>query len=241
MTKYGANIWLSCLVGLLVGAGIGFINGFLTTRGRLPSFIASLGTMSIVRGLALILSRAYPVTVGGGNLVGPDAERFFFLGGGRWGDKVPMQFVWFLAVLFVGAILLGLTTFGFRVYAIGGNLRAAHLSGVNVHRVKIATFVLLGVLCALSGLLTLSFLGTVTATLGQGIELDVISAAIIGGAPMSGGGGTVPGTLIGAMLMGVLRNGLVLLGISPFWQTVAIGAVIILAVGLDRWFVRREA
>lgn len=240
MTKYDVNVWLSCLVGLLVGAGIGFINGFLTTKGRLPSFIVTLGTMSIVRGLALILTEARPVTIGGGNLVGPDAVRFFFLGGGRFLDQVPMQFVWFIATLIVGGVLLALTTFGFRVYAIGGNLRAAHLSGVDVHRNKLATFVLLGFLCALSGLLTLSFLGTVTATIGQGIELDVISAAIIGGAPMSGGGGTVPGTLIGAVLMGVLRNGLVLLGISPFWQTVAIGSVIILAVGLDRWFVRRE-
>ena len=240
MTKYDVNVWLSCLIGLLVGISIGLINGFFTTKGRLPSFIVSLGTMSIVRGLALLLTQARPVTVGGGNLVGPNADRFFFLGGGRLAGRVPMQFVWFIGVLIVGAILLGLTTFGFRVYAIGGNLRAAHLSGINVHRAKIVTFVLLGALCALSGLLTLSFLGTVTATIGQGIELDVISAAIIGGAPMSGGGGTVAGTLIGAVLMGVLRNGLVLLGISPFWQTVAIGAVIILAVGLDRWFVRRE-
>jgi ribose transport system permease protein len=240
MTKYDVNVWLSCVIGLLVGVGIGFVNGFFTTKGRLPSFITSLGTMSIVRGLALLLTEARPVTVGGGNLVGADADRFFFLGGGRLAERVPMQFVWFIGILIVGAVLLALTTYGFRVYAIGGNLRAAHLSGINVHRIKIVTFVLLGALCALSGLLTLSFLGTVTATIGQGIELDVISAAIIGGAPMSGGGGTVPGTLIGAVLMGVLRNGLVLLGISPFWQTVAIGAVIILAVGLDRWFVRRE-
>ncbi len=241
MTKYDINIWLSCLIGLAIGAMIGFINGLFTTKGRLPSFIVTLGMMSIVRGAALILTGARPVTVSGGNLVGPDAERFFFLGGDRLFDRVPMQFVWFLGVLVVGGILLATTTFGFRIYAIGGNVRAARLSGISVYRVKILTFIWLGLLCALSGLLTLSFLGTVTATIGTGIELDVISAAIIGGAPMSGGGGSVPGTLIGAMLMGVLRNGLVLLGISPFWQTVAIGAVIILAVGLDRWFVRREA
>lgn len=241
MTKYHFNIWLSCLVGLMVGAVIGLINGILTTKGRLPAFITTLGMMSIVRGIALIMTGAWPVTVGGGNITGPDAARFFFLGGGRLFNRVPMQFVWFIGVLIVWGLLLAATTFGFRVYAIGGNVRAAHLSGINVHRVKITNFVMLGFLCALSGLLTLSFLGTVTATLGQGIELDVISAAIIGGAPMGGGGGTVLGTLIGAMIMGVLRNGLVLLGISPFWQTVAIGGVIILAVGLDRWIIHRQA
>lgn len=240
MSKYHVNIWLSCLIGLFTGVVIGLINGFLTTKGRLPAFITTLGMMSIVRGIALLMTGAWPVTVGGGNITGPTAELFFFLGGGRLFGRIPMQFVWFIGVLIAWGLLLATTTFGFRVYAIGGNVRAAHLSGINVHRVKIINFVMLGFLCALSGLLSLSFLGTVTATLGQGIELDVISAAIIGGAPMGGGGGTVQGTLIGAMIMGVLRNGLVLLGISPFWQTVAIGAVIILAVGLDRWIIHRQ-
>jgi ribose transport system permease protein len=239
MTKQGWNIWLSCLAGLAVGAFIGWVNGFLSTKGRLPSFISTLGMMSILRGAALLITNAYPVITGGGAISGRAAELFWYLGGGRLFGQVPMQFVWFIVVLVLAHVLLALTTYGFRVYAVGGNARAAHLCGLNVQRIKLTNFTMLGLLCGLSGLLTLSFLRSVTATIGVGYELDVISAVIIGGAALSGGEGTVLGTLIGAMIMGVLRNGLTLFGVSPFWQQVAIGMVIILAVGLDRWILRR--
>lgn len=236
----GLNVWLACLLGLLLGSGIGFCNGWLSTYGRLPSFIATLGTMSILRGLALVISNAYPIVTTGGGISGPSADLFFFLGGGKLFGIVPMQLVFFVLTLLVGGVILGMMSYGFRVYAIGGNARAAHLSGINVQRVKIINFTAMGFMAALTGLLTLSFLGTVTATIGMGYELDVIAAVIIGGTPLGGGGGTIFGTLIGALIMAVLRNGLVLLGVSPFWQTVTIGAVIILAVGLERWVVRRK-
>jgi ribose transport system permease protein len=237
----GVHVWIAVFIGLLLGAGIGFCNGFLSTYGRLPSFIATLGTMSILRGLALVISGAYPVVISGGAISGPGADLFFFLGGGKLFGVIPMQLVFFIAVLIIGAVILGLTAYGFRVYAIGGNARAAHLSGVHVQRVKIMNFTAMGFMAGVAGLLTLAFLGTVTATIGIGYELDVIAAVIIGGTPLGGGGGTILGTLIGALIMAVLRNGLVLLNVSPFWQTVTIGFVIILAVGLERWVVRRKA
>jgi ribose/xylose/arabinose/galactoside ABC-type transport system permease subunit len=240
LMRTGVNVWLSSIAGLLVGVGVGAFNGFFVTKGKLPAFIATLGSMSIVRGLALVITAAYPVVISGNVLSGPSGDLFFFLGGGRLFGVIPMQFVFYLGILVIGGILLAKTTFGFRVYATGGNARAAYLSGVNVQRVRFMNYLLLGLLVGVAGLLSLSFMGTVTATVGEGYEMDVIAAVIIGGAPLGGGGGTIVGTLIGTVIMGVLRNGLVLLGVSPFWQTVAIGAVIILAVGLDKWVIGRK-
>lgn len=239
LMRNGVNIWLACLVGIALGAGIGAINGFFSTTGKLPAFITTLGSMSIIRGLSLVITGAMPVVISGGVLKGPDADLFFYLGGERLFGLIPMQFIFYIVILLVGGVLLGRTTHGFRTYAVGGNARAAFLSGINVNRTRLTNFVLLGGLAGLAGLLSLSFLGTVTGTIGVGYELDVIAAVIIGGTPLGGGGGTIFGTFIGAVIMGVLRNGLVLLGVSPFWQTVAIGVVVVLSVGLDKWVVRR--
>lgn len=229
------------LAGLVIGGLVGLVNGVLSTFGRLPSFITTLGMLSVARGTALLMTNGLPVTVdpkfGGSPHV---IEQFFFLGQGRVGELIPMQLVFFIIVAILGGFLLSYTVFGFRIYAVGGSARAARASGIKVFNTKIAAFVLMGLLAGFSGILSLAFLPSGQAgRTGLGEELNVIAATIVGGASLSGGEGTMLGTILGVLIIGVLRNGLVLLGISPFWQTTIIGIVIILAVGLDKWTRRR--
>lgn len=223
--------------GLLVGMAIGAMNGVLSTYGKLPSFIATLGMLSVVRGAALLITDGQPVTVdttrGGRSEV---VDQFYQLGQGQLFGIIPMLLVWFLIVAAISWIVLAKTTFGFRVYAVGGSEKAARLSGIQVFHTKILTFTLMGLLSAIAGILSLAFLPSGQAgRTGVGLELDVIAAAIVGGASLSGGEGTILGTIFGTLIIGILRNGLVLLSISPFWQTTAIGLVIICAVGIDKW------
>lgn len=231
------NLWVSILIGLGIGALVGLINGWLSTYGRLPSFITTLGAMSAVRGAALLITNGQPVTVNESFGISKQVlDTFYFLGQGRLFGYIPMQFVFFLVVLLLGHILLSKSVFGFMVYAVGGNEKAARVSGIRAYKVKILTFIFMGVMSALSGILSMAFLPSGQAgRTGLGVEMDVIAAAIIGGASLSGGEGTMLGTLIGVLIIGVLDNGLVLLGISPFWQTTILGLVIILAVGIDKW------
>jgi ribose transport system permease protein len=225
------------LAGLLVGALVGFVNGWLSTYGSLPSFITTLGMMSVARGAALLITNGRPVTVNqaaGGN---PDTlAQFYYLGQGRIFDLIPMQLVFFIIVAIIGWFLLSKTAFGFKIYAVGGSDKAARVSGIKVYHIKIWAFVIMGFLSGLAGILSLAFLPSGQAgRTGVGLELDVIAATIIGGASLAGGEGTIQGTILGVLIIGVLRNGLVLMGISAFWQEVMIGAVIILAVGIDKW------
>lgn len=227
-----------CLAaGLLSGILIGLINGLLSTYGQLPSFITTLGMMSVVRGAALLITDGKPVTVNEAFGANPEALKlFYFLGQGRLFDVIPMQLVFFILVVILGWFLLSRTVFGFRLYAVGGSDKAARVSGIRVFNTKITAFVIIGFLSAVAGILSLSFLPSAQAgRTGVGLELDVIAAPIVGGASLAGGEGTILGVILGVFIIGVLRNGLVLMGISPFWQEMAIGAVIILAVGIDKW------
>lgn len=229
---------LACLLaGLLVGFLIGLINGFLSTYGQLPSFITTLGMLSVVRGAALLITDGKPVTVNETFGASPEALKvFYFLGQGRLFDVIPMQLVFFSLVIFLGWLVLSRTVFGFRLFAVGGSDKAARVSGIRVFNTKIAAFAMMGFLAALAGILSLSFLPSAQAgRTGVGLELDVIAAPIVGGASLAGGEGTILGVILGVLIIGVLRNGLVLMGISAFWQEMAIGAVIILAVGIDKW------
>lgn len=225
------------LAGLLIGGGIGVLNGVLSTVGRLPSFITTLGMLNVVRGAALLITNGLPVTVDpsfGGQPA--DLQMFFNLGQGRLFDIIPMELVFFIIVALLGWFLLARTTFGFRVYAVGGSSKAARAAGIRVSNTKIGAFMLMGLLAGLAGILGMAFLPSGQAgRTGLGLELDVIAATIVGGTALSGGEGTILGTVLGVLIIGVLRNGLVLTGVSPFWQTTVIGAVIILAVGVDKW------
>jgi ribose transport system permease protein len=228
-------------VGLLTGVAIGLINGVLSTYGRLPSLIATLGMLSIVRGAALILTNGQPVTVNARNGALPDVlQTFSFIGQGYLFTIIPMQLVFFVIVALLAWIVLSFSNFGFRVYAVGGSAKAARVSGISVNKVKISAFILMGVLAALAGILGLAFLPSSQAgRTGLGLELDIIAATIVGGASLSGGEGTILGTILGVLIIGVMRNGLVLLGVSPFVQELMIGLVIIIAVGIDKWSTRR--
>lgn len=231
------------VVGLLAGAAIGLGNGLLSTYGRLPSLIATLGMLSMVRGAALLLTNGQPVTVNVRNGADPDVLAVFsFMGQGYLFGVVPMQLVFFAGIAALGWFVLSATTFGFRVFAVGSSAKAARVSGISVDTVKIWTFVLMGMLAALAGILSLAFLPSGQAgRTGLGLELDVIAATIVGGASLSGGEGTILGTILGVLIIGVMRNGLVLMGVSPFVQELMIGLVIIIAVGIDKWSTRRSA
>ena len=231
----------SIVMGLAVGAVAGAANGILSTYGQLPSFITTLGMMSVLRGIALLITDGQPVAINEASGIGKTAlAAFFFLGQGRMFGVIPMQLVFFVVIAIAGWFLLSRTTFGFRTYAVGGNDKAARVSGIKVYSVKIWAFVLMGFLAGVSGILGLAFLPSSQAgRTGIGMELDVIAATIVGGASLGGGEGTMLGTVLGVLIIGVLRNGLVLLGISPFWQETAIGLVIIFAVGIDKWSKKR--
>jgi ribose transport system permease protein len=224
------------LAGVACGAVIGVLNGLLSTYGRLPSLIATLGTLSMVRGLALILTDGRPVTVNARN--GADEgslAAFEWMGQGTLGG-VPMQLVFFGLFAALGWAVLARTGFGFRVFAVGGSPKAARVSGISVESTKIWAFTLMGSLAAFAGILSLAFLPSGQAgRTGLGLELDVIAATIVGGTSLAGGEGTILGTILGVLIIGVLRNGLVLNGVSPFAQEFLIGLVIVVAVAIDKW------
>jgi ribose transport system permease protein len=230
MTYQGVNAWLAAIVGLGAGLGFGLVNGLLVTRARIVPFITTLGTLSVGRGLAFLLATG-PTGVAS-NVPMRDA------GVGRLGagyvGPVPMPVILMLALVALAALFLANTVLGREIYAVGSNIRAARLCGIAVDWVQCFTYVVAGGLSALAGIVTTGLLSTASTNLGQGVELDVIAAAVIGGTSLSGGEGSVVGTLFGAAIMAVVRNAFVLLGMPLHFQTMIIGIVILLAVGLDR-------
>ncbi|CAN7572319.1 ABC transporter permease [Rhizobium sp. LjRoot254] len=239
----GWSLMPALAVGLAVGIAIGLINGVLSTYGRLPSLIATLGMLSVVRGAALLMTSGQPVTVNVRKGAVPEVfDTFTAMGQGYLFTVIPMQLVFFIIVALIAWIILSYTNFGFRIFAVGGSAKAARVSGISVNKVKICAFVLMGFLAALAGILSMAFLPSGQAgRTGLGLELDVIAATIVGGASLSGGEGTILGTILGVLIIGVMRNGLVLMGVSPFVQELMIGLVIIIAVGIDKWSSRKAS
>lgn len=226
--------WIPAVaVTLLLGAAIGFFNGFVTTFFRIPSFIVTLGMLSTLRGAALVRS-------GGTAVAGVDEPTFTRVSSGDLFGIVPAQIVWFLGAVLVGGWVLAKTKFGYHVYATGDNVRAAANAGIRTTRVKIACFVITGVLTGLAGVITAGWLRNGNPITGQAFELDVIAAVVIGGTNLFGGSGSILGTLLGAAIAGMIRNGLVLLGADLETIPIAQGAVIILAVLLDVSIRRRQ-
>ena len=218
-------------IALAAGAACGFFNGFVSTKGRIHPFIVTLGTMTIFRGITMFIGGGRPITgmTGTYRYIGAGE-----IGKGAFGSGIPVPVVIFLATVALAAFVLRKTAYGRSIYAIGGNQEAAYLSGIMVDRVKIITFTILGVLSGLSSLILTSRLNSGEMVAGQGYELDVIASVIIGGTSMMGGEGGVIGTLAGALLIGVIQNGMNLLQVQPYWQLVVKGAIIIIAVLLDR-------
>lgn len=224
ITDLGLPVPIGVLLGLLVGVVVGYFNGFCVTVLRLPAMIATLGTQSIARGIAYTITGGYPIA----SL--PDSFKFLGLGY-ILGIPTPIFLMIVLAILAI--VFLNKMVIGRWVYAIGGNEEGARISGVRVGRIKRLVYAISGLTAAISGIAMAARLGVGQSTAGDGYEMDAIAAAVIGGASLSGGSGSVTGAIIGAAIMGVLRNGLVLLNVSAYWQQTVIGAVIILAVALD--------
>ncbi|QQO10588.1 ABC transporter permease [Breznakiella homolactica] len=209
------------LFGAVVGAVLGSINGILITKMHLQPFIATLGTMSIYRGFAYVVTGGWPV------LGIPDSYRRA-LGAKIIGD-IPVSILVLAAIALITHILLQKTRFGNYLFAVGGNEEAAKLSGVNVDLTKIIAYLICGVCAAFAGMIMLANLGTGEPASGQGYELDAIAASAIGGTRMAGGRGSIVGTLLGALLLAALKIGLIITGVSTFWQFIVTGIIIIIA------------
>ena len=232
----GLPIWLSIAAGLATGFAVGLANGFLVTYTQIPSFIVTLGMLNVARGIALVVTGGLVVVLDETTVSAfRDLERFFHYGGGGKVGNVPIMIFYFAIVAVLGYIVLHKTMIGFRMKAVGGNANAARVVGINVNSVKITAFCILGLLSALAGIVNLAFITNAQGTTGQGMELNVIAATVIGGTSIAGGKGSILGTVIGVLIMGVLNNGLVLIGVSSFVQTICVGGVIIGAVAIDVW------
>ena len=213
------------LVALCVSVLCGLINGLLVTKVMLPPFVATLGTSYIYRGLAAIITNAKNA------LVMPDWLRW--VAAGKIGNQFPRGIIVLVLFYIVAWFVLEKTPFGLKIKSIGGNEKAARLSGIAIDKMKIKTYMLTGLLCGVSGMMLAGRLNFTTSTMATGAELSCIVAGVVGGTSMNGGSGSVWGTLIGSLLMGVINNGLNLLNVSQFWQSVAMGALVILAVAVD--------
>ena len=227
----GTGFPAALLITIIAGAILGAVNGLLTARLLLPSFIVTVATMSIYRGLVSLPTGGAPLMISDPNWQAIGASHFL---------GVPL-IIWILLVLFLANhIALSMTVFGRETYLTGGNREAALYSGIRVNRIKIIIFTLSGVMSAIAGILLSSRLYSAQTNAGLSYELDAIAAAVLGGTSLSGGVGTMPGTLIGALIIGVLNNGMNMLSVPYFYQLIVKGAVIIIAVWLDVRAKRRK-
>jgi ribose transport system permease protein/inositol transport system permease protein len=228
----GNPVVLAFLAAVAVGMAAGALQGWAITRLRVPPFVVTLGGLTAFRGLALLLS-------GGGPISG-FSEAYTWWGQGRIGP-VPVPVLVFLLFAVIAHLVLRQTRFGLHVYAVGGNPSAAELNGVAVRRVTWLVYVIVGFCCGVATFLLSARLSSAEAVAGVGLELDVIAAVVIGGTSLFGGVGGVLGTVVGALLIGVLRNGLVLMNVSSFIQQILIGLILVAAVAFDQYAARRRA
>ena len=213
------------LLGVVVGLACGAVNGLLVAKKRLAPFIVTLGMMTVARGMALVYTGGRPVI----NL----SDSYNEIGGGILGP-IPFPALIFFAAVLLGAFILHFTRFGRYVYAVGGNELAAKVSGVNTDRVLIGVYALTGALSGAAGIVLSSRIMSGPPATGEGSELDAIAAVVIGGTSLSGGIGSIAGTIVGVLIIGVMNNGLDLLNVSSYWQQIVKGLIIVLAVLLDR-------
>lgn len=224
MMEHGIPMIVAFLLALVLSATAGALNGLIVTKLKIPSFIATLGTMMIIRSAVLMASARRPRVLADRGLVS------CFFGGGQLFGVIPVPIVWLLAVVAISWIVLAKTPFGYKVYATGGNIQAARLSGINTDRVKITNFILTSFAAGLAGLISLCFLRMVAPVQGEGYELEAIAATVIGGTALGGGVGSIFGAFIGSVMLAVIKNGLVLLGTSAYLQDGVLGLVILVAV-----------
>ena len=230
----GMPVTLAILISLIMGCILVMMNGLLISYGKLAPFIVTLATMTIFRGATLVYTNGNPITKGLS-----DTFLFQFLGQG-YIVGIPFPVIIMFIVFIVLYVLLHKTAFGKSVYAIGGNEKAAYISGVKLNKVKIIIYSISGMMASISGLIITSRLSSAQPTAGASYEMDAIAAVVLGGTSLSGGKGRILGTLIGALIIGVLNNGLNIIGVSAFWQQVVKGVVILIAVLIDRFKVVKQ-
>lgn len=225
----GTGFWLAGVLALSAALLVGLLNGILIAYAGMPAFVVTLGTLSAARSLAMVLSDNKMIWA-----FGPDHDTLLWVGGGSTlGLPHPLYVLCALAI--VMSLVFRWTRWGQHLFAIGGNENAAVLAGIPVKRLKVSIYMFSAFTAGLAGILMAGWLGSVTTNLGQGMELTVIAAAVIGGANLAGGEGNALGAVVGALLIEVIRNSLILLGISTFWQGMFIGTFIIVAVAFDRF------
>jgi ribose transport system permease protein len=222
--EFGAPPVVVLVIILGIGAVVGFINGILIAKLGIPPFIVTLGMLSVSNGAALLISKGAPIRY---------IPSWISVFGGSYISAMPVSVVIMLAVVLAGLVFANFTQMGRNIYAVGNSQRAAKLSGIFVDRIIISVYVIMGVLAGLGGLLLVGQMNSADPSFGKGYELDVIAATVIGGISMTGGEGNIVGVLLGALLMGILKNMFVQLAVSGYWQTIILGLVIIGAVMID--------
>lgn len=225
MARSGWGLVPALLAGVLIGTAIGLIDGFFITKVNMPAFIVTLAMMNIARGFALITTSGKPIYV--------QDDRLLIIGNGKLLENVPLQAVYMLIIFALLFVVLNYTKYGRHLYATGGNIEAARFSGINVNRVQLTAYIISGTVSGFAGVLTAARLYSALPSMGEGAEMNAIAAVVLGGTMMTGGSGTLGGTLIGALIIGVMNNGLNLMGVSSYWQDVAKGVIIILAIYMD--------
>ncbi len=225
----GQSIIIAIIAALLIGAIVGFLNGFIISKGNLQPFIATLATMTILRGLTLVFTDGKPITLGSGDL----AVSFGKIGGGTT-LGIPTPAIIMILVFVICGYILNQTKMGRYTYALGSNAEATKLSGLNTDNIKVWVYTVSGILSAIAGIIITSRLYSAQPTAGNGYELDAIAAVVLGGTKLAGGKGKISGTIIGALIIGVLSNALNILDVSSYYQMMVKGVVILIAVLLDR-------
>ena len=225
----GIPVPFAILLAVCMGGIFGMLNGLLVAYGKLAPFIVTLASMTIFRGATLVFTNGNPLTQGLS-----DSFLFQFLGQG-YVVGIPFPVILMFLVFIILYVVLHKTAFGKSVYALGGNEKAAYISGVKLNKVKIIIYTISRIMASISGLIITSRLSSAQPTAGTSYEMDAIAAVVLGGTSLSGGKGRILGTLIGALIIGVLNNGLNIIGVSAFWQQVVKGVVILIAVLLDRF------
>ena len=234
VSAWGLPVVTGALLVIGVGTLVGVVQGLITTVAKVPSFVVTLAGLAILRGAALLLT-------GGEPLEGSTSSRYHELTGGNAIGSLAAQTVWMAVVMIVAGWVLSRTKFGYDVYATGGNMKAAQDAGIRAVQVKVICFAVTGALCGLAAVILVGWLGSANPLTGSGVELSVIAAVVVGGASLSGGVGSITGTLFGALVAGLIGNALVLLGVDGNWQQVATGVLILAAVLVNRYVAVRQS
>lgn len=220
-----SSVFLAIVATIIIGALIGAFNGIIVSKGKIQPFIVTLAAMTIFRGVTYVFTNGTPISGLGKN--------FTFIGNAKV-LGIPFPVIITLIVFLIAYYIINETRFGRYVYALGGNEDSTRLSGINTDRIKMIVYVVSGIAAAISGVIVTSRIGSASPNAGSGYELDAIAAVVLGGTSLSGGEGSITGTIIGAMIIGVLNNGLNLMNVSPFYQSIVKGLVILLAVLIDK-------